>query len=454
MKSAPGFLTVRRISVIVAGAAFIIVAMICGYRRTSDRIVSLPSPTPLPILPRGAYDTAKLFNGLLLTSRIEGSPSGKTAWETASDSNSYSIALDLKVRWPAPATNSLEIETASPGIRAVLPDLDRLLSSTTARISPAFLELQERKERSLLKNLSALQHLPYRSSVFDCQTILETVHPDTARRALLVQAVMNVNTDGSDGDRNLPADRDSATFQPQTSYRWTKRGDRPNPFLPIMETELEKSEKALGSGTYTSAEKALLEENKSKAASGVDELKRWSFLVGAADPFIVLPSFMVGKHPGQPKIGDYAVVIYNGTLYPAVLGDIGPNNKIGEASLRICKAIDPDSGGDKRPVTRPSVIYLVFPDTADRPFTSPDYSHWLQKCRTLWKEIGGSESSTWHEWTSLEKPWPTPSPLPTETPAKETSSAKNVTPISPGTNPAGNPLPFPTSALPSPATNQ
>ena len=309
-----------------------------------------------------------------------------------------------------------------------------------------FAALLDHKEKSLRNNLGQLQHLPYRDSLFDCQTILDLNLLATSRRALLIQAIMNVNTDGSDGDRNLPMDRLSLTYQPQTNYRWAKKTDRPNPCLREEVSQLALTEAELGSGTMSALEKSSLQSRSATAKATIAELKRWSFLSGTADPFIVLPSFMVGKSPMQPAIGDYAVVIAKGTLYPAILGDLGPNSKIGEASLRICREIFPNSGADRRPVSRPEVVYLVFPGTAEKPFTVPDYAHWSERCHTLWKEFGGSDTATWHEWTSLEKPWPTPTPTPS--PSPENPSPTN----SPsGTNPAFqfSTNPPTTSSLPS-----
>ena len=105
-------------------------------------------------------------------------------------------------------------------------------------------------------------------------------------------------------------------------------------------------------------------------------------------------------------IGDYAVVLYQGILYPAIVGDIGPASKIGEASLRICRAIDPQSSEMHRPLSAPHVSYIIFLGSAELPFRAPDYSHWSKRCHELWRNLGGSEKVTWHEWDSCEQPWP------------------------------------------------
>lgn len=409
----------------------------CSKKQPSKHEIG--HPTPIPVLSRKNYDTSKLFSGIIIKSSVEGSSSQETAMEAVADSNSYKMDISLHVQWPRAATKTSELQAATPDIVGLLPSLDSMV--TNAVPSPDFALLLNHKEKSLRNNLGQLQHLPYRDSLFDCQTILDLRNPLTHRRGLLVQAIMNVNTDGSDGDRNLKIDHLSPTFQPQTNYRWAKKTDRPNPCLRDSVSQLALTEAELGSGTMTATMKSSLEDRSASAKATIAELKRWSFLVGTADPFIVLPSFMVGKTSGQPGIGDYVVVIAKGTLYPAILGDLGPNSKIGEASLRMCQEIEPHSGADRRPVSSPDVVYLVFPGTAEKPFTSPDYAHWSERCHALWKEFGGSDTASWHEWTSLEQPWPTPTPiqLPTPSPADSTPST--------GTNPAPTPS---TSSLPSP----
>ena len=408
-----------------------------------------PHPEKESVLPRKNYDTARLFSGLALKTSVTCAQGTLTTLGAIQETNSYEADITLHVRWPSAATNSQSILAATPELGTLLPNLPRLLES--ASLSPDFSGLLERKERSLRVNLAQLQKLPYRDSLFDCQTILDLKHPENGRRVLFVQAIMNVNTDGSDGDRNLAIDRLSATFQPQTNYRWPKSGNHPNPCLRETESRLALLNAELGSGSLTPENKASLSKELDYLKATAEELKRWDFLVGTADPFIVLPSFMVGKSSGQPSIGDYAVVIVHGKLYPAILGDMGPGSKIGEASLRLCRAIDPASGADRRPVSRPEVTYLIFPGTAEKPFAAPDYAHWASRCRDLWKELGGTETSDWLEWTSLEKPWPTPTPSPSPSP---TGSPIPETSPSTGTNPADSIPASPTSILPSPATNR
>lgn len=452
----------------------LVVGLLCGgcsKKKTPPEEAHHNAPS-IPVLPRKNYDVARLFNGIALKSSVECLPGGATALATISDTNSYKLDINLHVLWPKAATTSSDLTAATPEIGQLLPNLETLLQGITP--SPDFTALQNHKEKSLKSNLASLQRLPYRDSLFDCQTILDLVNKATARRALFVQAIMNVNTDGSDGDRNLTIDKLSGTYQPQTNYRWAKTGSHPNSCLRDFESRLALIGAELSSGNLTAEDRIRLTKEQGYTKATIEELKRWDFLVGSADPFIVLPSFMVGKTVGQPSIGDYAVVIAHGVIYPAILGDLGPNSKIGEASLRICREIDGKSGAERRPSSRPEVVYIIFPGSADKPMTSPNYQHWSDRCHALWKEFGGSESAKWHEWTSLEKPWPTPTPAPTPTssptnsPAASQSYTSSPTPTPseqpPGTNPVTT-LPSsgstnipqtkttPASSLPSPAEN-
>ena len=406
VKIAPTLRRLRVVSVLAATA----LSWGCSKKQSTPEQSGHPSPST-PVLPRKNYDTARLFNGIALKSSVECLPGGTTALAAVADTNSYKLDISLHVLWPKAATTPTDLSAATPDIGKLLPNLKTLLQGVTP--SPAFAALLEHKEKSLRVNLASLQRLPYRDSLFDCQTILDLANKATARRVLLVQAIMNVNTDGSDGDRNLAIDQLSSTYQPQTNYRWPKTGTHPNPCLRDFEARLALIEAELVNGTVTPEDRTRLSKEQEYTEATIEELKRWDFLVGTADPFIVLPSFMVGKSVGQPGIGDYAVVIARGVLYPAILGDLGPNSKIGEASLRICREIDGKSGAERRPSSRPETLYIIFPGSAEKPLSAPDYQHWSDRCHALWKEFGGSDSAQWHEWTSLEKPWPTPTPLPT-----------------------------------------
>ena len=145
------------------------------------------------------------------------------------------------------------------------------------------------------------------------------------------------------------------------------------------------------------------------------DLKKYSFLIAKADPYVVLPGFMFRQpnHPFEPKLGDYVVVIYQGKLYPALLGDVGPSYKIGEASLRICTELDPRSNPYNRPASDLNITYLVFPGSAEEPPGPPDLQKLHDRCAALLNEIGGytGELWTWEDLLAkLAIPFPCPAP--------------------------------------------
>jgi Fungal chitosanase of glycosyl hydrolase group 75 len=152
-----------------------------------------------------------------------------------------------------------------------------------------------------------------------------------------------------------------------------------------------------------------------------------------ADPYIVIPGAFARERDGA-KTGDYALVIFGDGIYPAIVGDIGPNDKVGEASFRIAKEINPQSTPYNRPVSELKATYLIFPGTADTPFGPPDLEKLQAHCQKLVDEIGGA-SVPLHHWENIipppsPTPTPSPSPLPTTTlspaPAGSTSPSPSV----------------------------
>ena len=104
-------------------------------------------------------------------------------------------------------------------------------------------------------------------------------------------------------------------------------------------------------------------------------------------------------------------------LLPAVVGDYGPSIKVGEASLRIARQIDPSASPYKRPVSDLKVTYLIFPDSADAERKAPDYAVWSARCTELISRIGGlGEGVSLHQWEDRLNPKPVPPPEAAATP--------------------------------------
>ena len=101
-----------------------------------------------------------------------------------------------------------------------------------------------------------------------------------------------------------------------------------------------------------------------------------------------------------PNIGDYAAVIFEDRVFPAIVGDSGPTWKVGEASLRLAREINPKATPYNRPVSKLHVSYLVFPKSRD-PYDAPDFELWNRKVGELLERIGGlGGGAKLHRWTN------------------------------------------------------
>ena len=353
------------------------------------------TPTPEPTATRppvitGKLDMAKLFNGITLHSTVETVPGADAATERTQP-ESYVLDLKLLAHVPSPNKTIEDLAKVSPELPTLLPGLTSMLSADS--VSPLFAELYDTKVRMLRENLGRLDLLLSRHNFFDCQTVLQLQHPQTHRKALLLQADMDVDADGSDSDR-LPAGTGaSANFKPATSYRWEKKTDAPNPYLAGTEQRLKRAEDEYALASTAPPRRRELRNAIAEIRAEVGTLKKFSFLIGATDPFIVVPGTFT-RSPNPVKPGDYAVVVFADAIYPVIVGDVGPNDKVGEASLRIAKEVNALSTAYNRPVSDLKVTYLIFPGTAEKPFGPPDLEKIHARCETLVKEIGG-------EWTGL-----------------------------------------------------
>ena len=392
----------------------------------------VPTPTPIPALVRKPLPTATLFNGIALESAVVAEPGDQLASADRKENDAYKVEVTLRLQLPRPAATLEDILSNKPDLATVLPTLPALLSNAT--VSPFFEKFYDLKVRDVRRKQANLDAVLSRHNFYDCETMLELSNPATSRKALLVLADMDVNTDGSDGDRNVSVDGSSMFFLPQTSYRWPKQTDRVNPFLPVEEKKLADFEVELAKSGLKPSRLQEIKEGIDLAKRRIHDLKKWSFLVSSVDPFIVLPGFIMRDHTGPfvPKVGDYAVVIHEGRAFPAILGDSGPSHKAGEASLLLCRELNGKSSNLTRPISDLKVAYLVFPGSAEPENTPPDLEKWRAKCQTLVDELGGLGVPL-HTWPNLVPAWPTPTPSPTPTPE---SSPSPAAPTQPETTPS------------------
>jgi hypothetical protein len=384
----------------------------------------------------GKLETARLYNGINVHAAVEAVPGG-TAADERIDPQNYVLDLKLLVRVPTPNKTIEELAKVSPKLPILLPGLAAMMKPDS--VSPFFAELYNTKVKLLRENLGRLDQLLSRHNFYDCQTVLQLRHPETGRRAILLQAEMDVDADGSDSDRLPIGSGVSPNFKPFTSYKWQKKTSAPNPYLEAAQDRLKRYEAEVSLKATPADRKRELRSAITQSKSEVESLKKFSFMVGATDPYIVIPSGFAPVTGG--KIGDCALVVAGNGIYPAIVGDAGPPDKVGEASLRIAKEINAIATPNNRPVSDLKVTYLIFPGTAETPFGPPDLEKMYARCEALVKEIGGATVPL-HHWANIIPPPPTPTPSPTPTPAPSPS-------VGPSTSPGASPSP--TFAFPTPA---
>ena len=371
-----------------------------------EKIVEVPAPPdPLPrnlVSYRSRMDVAKLFNGIHVKSELVSEPGQFASIERTVD-DSYQIDFQLRLRVPIPNSTIAELAKINAELPAILPGLNAMVP--TGQVSGFYNYIYDLKQKQVQSNITRLESVLSRHNFYDCETILELQHPDTARKVLLIQGEMDVVSDGSDGDR-MPVFDDyiasSQHFQPSTSYAWPKQTSQPNPLLTRMKAKLAAAQERYKVPGLTRGENAQLESDLKSLPITIQELGARSYLIAQEDPFIVIP-LSTRKYAGFnefiPLIGDYAAVVHGNRILPAIVGDYGPSTKMGEASLRIAKELDPQASPYRRPVSDLTVTYVIFPNSRAKPFKQPVLSEWHAQCSKLIDEIGGlGQGHTLHQW--------------------------------------------------------
>jgi hypothetical protein len=347
-------------------------------------------------------DIRRMSKGFMLKTEVTVEKGDCASAERTRD-ESYTAHYELKIKLPVAATTLPGLELNTPGLNSLLPGLAEMMPG--AKVSGFFYRLYENKTERLKKNATTLNELMTRHNFYDCETMLNLQHPRTGRRVLLLQAEMDVVSDGSDGDR-LPVMPEkivnSSNYQAMTSYGWKKTGTTPNPLIAGWKNRIRKAEEEIALADTAEDRRNWLRGRITMIKREIQDMEARSYLIADHDPFVVMPINMVTSRGDRhaARIGDYAVVVYDGKIYPSIVGDAGPSFKVGEASLRMCKQLNPNAGIYSRPVSDLTVTYLVFPGSADR-FQEPDYGKWQQQCASLLAEVGGlGPNVTLHSWTS------------------------------------------------------
>lgn len=384
-----------------------------------QKIVEVPAPPPpLPsaFVPRKDVDVATLFNGISIQTKID-AQEGTFASIERKDAGSYTVEFQLKLHIPKPNNTVAELARVNPELPKMLPGLDAMLQ--TGRVSGFYHKLYEKKTTLVQQNLTRLNKLLDKPNFFDCETILELTHPQTKRKALLIQSEMDVVADGSDGDRMPTMSSDiynSDYYQPFTSYEWAKRTNTPNPLTAKYQSRYDAVSKEYKQKGLSKERNAELKDELQELDVRIKGLKGRSSLIAEKDPFIVI-SLLFKDYPRvlphAPAMGDYAAVIHGNQILPAICGDYGPPIKMGEASLMIAKKISAKATPYNRPEDDLKVTYLIFPGTAEKPFGPPDLDHWHAKVCEYLNECGGVGSGySVFKWENPFPPPPPPAPTP------------------------------------------
>ena len=346
-------------------------------------------------------DVRKLRSDITLKTKVDIQKGESAALERTKD-ESYMASYTLNVRVPVASISLTDLESVSPELGKKLPGMEGLLDR--AEVSRWFYQLYENKTKRLKKNATQLTSLLSRHNFYDCETMLNLRDPESGRRVFLLQAEMDVVSDGSDGDR-LPTMPDkivnSTHYQPFTSYGWPKQTDTPNPMIAGWKKRIGNAKRELADASTSAERKRWLRGRLDYLKRGVEDMKYRSFLIAEHDPFMVMPVNLItaSGDPYAPRVGDYAVVIHDGVIYPTIVGDGGPSFKVGEASLRLARQINERASPYSRPVSDLTVTYLVFPNSREKKKLPPDYDRWRTRCEELLGEIGGlSEGVELFQW--------------------------------------------------------
>ncbi|MEC5126702.1 glycoside hydrolase family 75 protein [Verrucomicrobiales bacterium BCK34] len=367
--------------------------------------VEVKPPMPSSYVAWQKIDTAKLWSEIPVETEMV-TTQGDTAVKEREREESYRIKMTVELTIPKPNQSAKELASINENLPSILNDFIPLVE--TAEVSPFYHKLYELKTERIQQKVTRIDQLLSRHNLYDCETVLQVTHPETKNKVLLVQSEMDVVSDGSDGDR-MPVLDDyismSQFYQPFTSYGWSKRTSTPNPLLERWETKLAEYEKEFAIPGLTIERNRFLKANIDQLKPEVADMKARSYLIAEFDPFIVIPLSFLGRRDENefgPAIGDYAVVIYEDKLYPAIAGDAGPSWKFGEGSLRMAKTLNEKASAYNRPVSDLKVTYLVFPGSADETKGPPDLEKWHQRCSALLDGIGGiGEGYELHQWEDL-----------------------------------------------------
>lgn len=371
-------------------------------------------------------DVRQMRSGIPFITEVDIQQGGVASKERV-DEASYAVRYQLQMKLPTAAKTIEELQVLNPDLSAMLPGMPAHL--VEAEVSRWYAMLYDNKATRIRKEANTLNELLTKHNLYDCETILE-FEAANERKVLLMQAEMDVVSDGSDGDRlaEMPDEIVNSThYQPFTSYGWPKQTKTANPMVAGWVKRLAAARIELKDPKTTADRKVWLKDRIDYLNRGIEDMKSRSFLIAEYDPFIVMPiNLITSPISYAPKVGDYAVVIFGKKIYPVIVGDGGPTFKVGEASLRMARELNPKASPYSRPVSELQVTYIVFPGSREEKKGPPDYVKWRERCAELLLDLGGlGEGYELHVWEDL-LPKPEPEPVPPTAPLPDPASAAPV----------------------------
>lgn len=332
----------------------------------------------------------------------------KTAHGIRQGKNGYVVSVEFEV--PQAAKTSAELERINPNLTTLLPGLKGMIDNGS--VSDCYQMVYDRKVRQVKTGYFPTDH-----NFLDCETAMNLVHSESGRNVFLLQADMDVVTDGVDAARAPNVEdydfaRGSNSFLPITKYGWYKGDAPPNPFIEYYPEALKELEKVRAEllkraesdkGAIwrrmleTCDEQIRVVKGRGNGSSIQSWMKSSRYLMATEDPFVVLPMSWF-KVKGTPGTGDLCAVIYGNRIYPAILGDSGPDTKVGEASIKLANQLNSKASGTQRAISNVGVTYLFFPGTKLNS-GNLDYAQWRERIIELLGEIGGvSSEDAVHTW--------------------------------------------------------
>lgn len=303
-----------------------------------------------------------------------------------------------------------ELHKLNPKLGKTLPGLEGLLKK--AEVAKQFHQLYDAKVKAVSGMSTSL--------FFDCATVLNLRDEKSGRKAVLFQSDMDVDTDGTDPVRkakleDYDEERISRSFLPRLAYGWPNAEKAVSPFLAYPGSLLPGLKRV----------QALVNEEQAKDRRGtvwpkiaqvcaeqidrvtkisqnkdlIEDLTLRRFPLSVEEPFVVIPGSWkyTAADPHGLTMGCQGVVIVNSKAFPCMLADSGPEEKCGEASLRLCKAVNPDASGVRGALDGLGATYVLFPGTAMK--GKPDLVKMRAEAERLLGELGGlGPGATWHEW--------------------------------------------------------